>query len=110
MANENKYSITNKVELLDMLMKCQTGDMTCLRAIEYIEPQVEALQDRIESLEAVLNAVDRVLWSQNAIHASRAVALVKLISAYDIGKGIVAQAALDDIKSPPNSPKKLGQP
>jgi hypothetical protein len=58
-------------------------------------------------LEGVINAVDRVLWSVNAIHASRAVALVKLINRFDIGAGIVAQAALDDVKSPPNSPKKL---
>jgi hypothetical protein len=101
------YDIQNRSELFNLLMKCQSGEMTCLRAMEYIEPQVEAIVSRKESLEGVINAVDRVLWSQGAIHASRAVALVKLISAYDIGKGIIAQAALDDIKSPPNSQKKL---
>jgi hypothetical protein len=88
-------------------MKCQAGEMTCLKAMEYIETQVEAGDGRQQSLEAVINAVDRVLWSQNAFHASRAIALVNLIKRWDIGQAIIAQAALDDPKSPPNSPKNL---
>lgn len=83
------------------------GDWTVAVRIGLLAKQREHAQDRVFSLEGVINAVDRVLWSQGAIHASRAVALVKLISAYDVGKGIIAKAALDDLKSPPNSPKKI---
>ena len=101
MKTPKNYSITNKVELLDMLQACQVGEMTCLRAIEYIEPQVEALTDKIFSLEGVISAVDRALWgdpkeqlerfAKGQIHASRAIAIQNIINERDHLKAMLAK-------------------
>ena len=35
------YNIRDRTQLLDLLMRCQDGRMTCLRAMEYIESQLD---------------------------------------------------------------------
>lgn len=66
---------------------------------ERLTKLVEVREDKIFSLECVIGAVDKVLRSVGAHHASRAMAIVALISRWDIGQAIVAEQSLKDPKN-----------